>query len=135
MKPLKIRVWVNSLGRMITPKSINFDDDGNITSVSFVDPHVKEFPDENSISGMAFCQYTGFRGAGNVELYDYDIVDDGEGRIGVIEQDDETGSWTVVFDDGTTTIAEPLFDIDAILTVIGNRFEDPELLEVHHEGR
>jgi uncharacterized phage protein (TIGR01671 family) len=132
MKPLKIRVWVKSLGRMITPKSINFDDDGNIASVSFVDPQVKEFPEENSISGMAFCQFTGFRGVNSAEIYDNDVVDDGEGNIGVIEQN-EDGAWVVVFDDGTTPIEELLSDASLALSVIGNRFENPEVLEAHDE--
>ena len=76
------------------------------------------------LSNVEIMQYTGLKDIAGDEIYEGDIVKDvSDGILGYIEYSD--GGFVVIYDD----IAEKLnTDESAYLEVVGNIFENPELL-------
>ncbi len=77
-----------------------------------------------SLSDVKLMQYTGLKDIAGYEIYEGDIVKDvSDGIVGYIEYSD--GGFVIVYDD----IMEKLSaDESAYLEVVGNIFENPELL-------
>ena len=85
--------------------------------------------DENE--WFEFLEYTGQTDNNNIEIYNGNIVQfTAFGRTvrGLVEWDDDDGlpGFVIVDTDGSGTIWDFMYDD---LTVIGNRYETPELLE------
>ena len=76
------------------------------------------------LSNVEIMQYTGLKDIAGDEIYEGDIVRDvSDGIIGQIEYSD--GGFIIIYDD----IAEKLnADESVYLEVVGNIFENPELL-------
>lgn len=69
-------------------------------------------------------QYTGLKDKNGKLIYEGDIISRGEDR-GVIKYDDETASYYIRWKESETFIED--------CEVIGNIYENPELLEVNNE--
>ena len=78
----------------------------------------------NDFNIVSINQYTGLKDIAGDEIYEGDIVRDvSDGIIGQIEYSD--GGFIIIYDD----IAEKLnADESSYLEIVGNIFEDPELL-------
>ncbi len=120
MREIKFRAWDNfkktQTNYKILDDSIYFMDKN--TGVWF-NHHHKEY------ERFELMQYAGLKDIAGDEIYEGDIVRDvSDGIIGQIEYSD--GGFIIIYDD----IAEKLSaEESAYLEVVGNIFENPELLE------
>ena len=131
----KFRAWHKTWEEMGKVKRIRFDDDGNANNVLFKG---KEFGMNAKINEFELMQSTGLKDKNGKEIFEGDIVTDGEfARIVQYHQTlgfymfDEEGNER--FFSGSATLED--FEEDAkivseILEIIGNVYENPELLEV-----
>lgn len=82
---------------------------------------------KHKISYENLMQYTGLDVNG--EIYEQDIVFDPHSQTtGVVKWDEEGYRWSVETVEGAST-TEPLSDWGTDITVIGNIYENPELME------
>lgn len=110
MREIKFRAWETERKTMSYGKREDFDD-----MVGF------RFDHEEG-GERILMQYTGLKDAYGSEIYEGDVLEDGYVR----------GS--VVFDEGKfifewDNIAQDLFESCDVLTVIGNIYEHPELVD------
>ncbi|CAC8424577.1 yopX family protein [Staphylococcus aureus] len=78
-----------------------------------------------SFNEVKLLQYTGFKDVHGVEIYEGDIVQDSySGEVSFIEF--KEGAFYITFSNVTELISEN----DDIIEIIGNIFENEELLEV-----
>ncbi|OOG28461.1 hypothetical protein BZK37_01610 [Enterococcus casseliflavus] len=125
----KFRAWDKENDRMIYPSTegvyFELDDDGiNILDVSGDYPEDHTFPAIDSV----LMQSTGLKDKNGVEIYC--------GDIGWDEHLEEYGK--VVFENGSFTyewknISEDLFEATDDIEIVGNIYENPELLEQDNE--
>lgn len=122
MRLIKFRAYLKNEKKIIDVKSIDWDENGNLISINY--PEGKDyFGYEND--DIILMQYTGVRDMNGKKIYDGDIVEC-FGRIRQIKW-----SWGMFYISHPT---EPNLDLEEAVTefglkVIGNIYENPELLE------
>ena len=125
----KFRAWHKTWEEMGKVKRIRFDDEGNVTTVLFegkilgVDTHADE---------IELMQSTGLKDKNGKEIFEGDIVDY-KGREAVVKWHGSYASFIYRFVDGLKERVsewDPLFLACYHFEVIGNIYENPELLEV-----
>lgn len=124
----KFRAWHKTWEEMGKVKRIRFDDEGNVTTVLFegkilgVDTHADE---------IELMQSTGLKDKNGKEIFEGDIVDY-KGREAVVKWHGSYASFIYRFvDELNKRSAEwyPLYLAYLKCEVIGNIYENPELLE------
>ena len=131
----KYRAWHKTWEEMGKVKRIRFDDDGNANNVLFKG---KEFGVNAKIDEFELMQSTGLKDKNGKEIFEGDIVTDGEfARIVQYHQTlgfymfDEEGNERFFSDSATLEdFEEDAKIVSEILEIIGNVYENPELLEV-----
>ena len=100
-------------------------------------PQAHIFVYENGYEGYrveaeTIGQFTGIFDKDGKEIYEDDIIKFADGRVGIVEF--EHGCFILRFDD--SQLAQPLREVkDWQLEVIGNRFENPELLTSNPDAK
>ena len=133
----RFRAWHKTWEEIGKVKRIRFDDDGNVTKVLFVG---KKFGVNENIEEIELMQSTGLKDKNGKEIFEGDIVK--RYRSPFFKAECEYQIETVVkreaclvlgkkFGKNFATISFGLpFTKNDLLEVIGNIYENPELLEV-----
>lgn len=129
---LRFRAWHKTWEEMGKVKRIRFDDDGNANNVLFKG---KEFGVNAKVNEFELMQSTGLKDKNGKEIFEGDIL--------AVETDDETLNVNVFWDEEHAlfmfeskqynekeALAELLEDYSYPFEIIGNVYENPELLEV-----
>lgn len=126
----KFRVWHNELGRMMSIKNMWFQD-SRIEELELNDAVMNDYitvsPDE-----IELMQSTGLKDKNGKEIFEGDIVDY-KGREAVVKWHGSYASFIYRFVDGLQERVsewDPLFLACYHFEVIGNIYENQELLEV-----
>lgn len=119
---VKFRAWHKTWEEMGKVKRIRFDDDGNVTTVLFVGINAK-------IDEFELMQSTGLKDKNGREIFEGDILGTKDGLLNsVVEYRSDLGMWT------NSLIRynnfERLCNVTSSREIIGNIYENPELLEV-----
>lgn len=131
----KFRGWHKTWGEMCKVKRIRFDDEGNITKVLV---RGEAFGSNVSLEEIELMQSTGLFDKNGKEIFEGDVVTDGEfARTVQYHQTlgfymfDEEGNERFFSDSATLEdFEEDAKIVSEILEIIGNVYENPELLEV-----
>lgn len=125
MREIKFRVWSRSQGYMDLPTSISIDDSGHVD-------HVYCYGDDYADGDFVLMQFTGLKDNNGREIYEGDILDiglrDQDGNPVVAPVSYEAYLAGYVLDNGGYGIWQRL---GGDCEVIGNIFENPELLEAN----
>ena len=115
----KLRAWDKELKMMCDVLKIDF---GNRTL--FYRHWLYGVSREIDLSEVIVMQSTGLKDNDGIEFYKKDIVRNIDSEeLGVVEYDE--GQFRVSYND----VSEQLWEIDKDLQIIGNIYENPELLE------
>lgn len=130
---LRFRAWHKTWEEMGKVKRIRFDDDGNATTVLFKG---KDFGVNATIDKIVLMQSTGLKDKNGKEIFEGDIVQFEDYYIetdllyinkGIVEW--SQGGFAIT--ERASVEMEDLLDGDFLdVTIIGNIYENPELLEV-----
>lgn len=126
----KFRAWHKELGRMMSISDMwfNVDSLGEIgLNDAVMNDYITVFPDE-----IELMQSTGLKDKNGKEIFEGDIVDY-KGREAVVKWHGSYASFIYRFVDGLKerfSEWDPLFLACYNFEVIGNIYENPELLEV-----
>ena len=83
---------------------------------------------QHEIPHIKIMQYTGLKDRHGQEIYEGDILRDDEMGLNVVRWED--GSfWLEMFYEGGQSLMEHLSDYNEVCEVIGNIYENPELLK------
>ena len=138
MREMKFRAWHKKLQKILEIDSIEMDiyKAGKISTLTGYDKDT--WINNINIEDIELLEYTGIKDVDGVEIYEGDIVEKEfmepwieEKLIGTVEMIE--GHWSVVND--KKKIAEYLWDETDIDHVIGNIYENPNLLEEDYNGR
>ena len=122
MKDIKFRVWDNERNAMFNSKSVDIDFfEGKIEITSDTIRYDEVYTDE--IKDFELMQYVGCKDKNNKEIYEGDIVKTKE-HIGQIIY-----SKGMFFIDVKGDFYLPIYNVSEFMEVIGNIYENPELLE------
>lgn len=131
-REIKFRAWDKMRHEVVSVVMLSFEQD----VLGFDDSDAIEYGNTRDFELM---QYTGLKDVHGFKIYEGDIVKWGDQpnghespiRIGVVELNPDiqfiTNAGIFIFEYGRFAYKET----NKYLTVIGNRFENPELLEVH----
>lgn len=131
----KFRAWHKTWEEMGKVKRIRFDDDGNVTTVLFKG---KDLGTNTKVYEIELMQSTGLRDKNGKEIFEGDIVTDGD-VTSDIKYHQTLGfymigkyGFSVPFGQGVDVeyFEEFADHVSKIFEVIGNIYENPELLEV-----
>ena len=121
MRDIKFRVWDNERNAMFNSKSVDIDFfEGKIEITSDTIRYDEVYTDE--IKDFELMQYVGCKDKNNKEIYEGDIVKIKE-YIGQIIY-----SKGVFFIDVKGDFYLPIYNVSEFMEVIGNIYENPELL-------
>lgn len=125
-REIKFRCWMNDSRKMSTPFTL--DDYARDQDGEYGDNYFSDYPKGNRI----LMQFTGFKDKNGKEVYEGDIL---KWNHGVDETDN--GIDEVVFEEGGFTASYPLcaFIWQNDIQVIGNIYENPELLKGDYEQK
>ncbi len=122
MREIKFRAWIKKEKRMTNVEIIDF----TAEEIKYIDKNFLGDPTLKTefFENVALSEYTGLKDIAGDEIFEDDVVKDVSREIiGYIEYSD--GGFIIIYDD----IAEKLnADESAYLEVVGNIFENPELL-------
>lgn len=122
MRDIKFRVWDNERNAMLNSKSVDIDFfEGKIEITSDTIRYDEVYTDE--IKDFELMQYVGCEDKNNKEIYEGDIVKTKE-HIGQIIY-----SKGMFFIDVKGDFYLPIYNVSEFMEVIGNIYENPELLE------
>lgn len=132
---LRFRAWHKTWEEMGRVKRIRFDDDGIVTTVLFKG---KELGANEKINELELMQSTGLFDKNGKEIFEGDIVTDGEFTRTIKNHQtlgfymlDEEGIERFFSDSASLEdFEEDAKIVSEILEIIGNVYENPELLEV-----
>ena len=137
MREIKFRAYIKNLGWMLPVSMIDFENETIYVSLDSDewsnDPLEYDF-DDNDIEIM---QYTGMTDKNGKDIYEGDIVEawsEGVKARGKIKRRID-GLWLMypAWQNGTTWSLAPDKDGGTTVLVIGNIFENPELMEVSND--
>ena len=121
MRDIKFRVWDNERNAMFNSKSVDIDFfEGKIEITSDTIRYDEVYTDE--IKDFELMQYVGCKDKNNKEIYEGDIVKTKE-HIGQIIY-----SKGMFFIDVKGDFYLPIYNVSEFMEVIGNIYENPELL-------
>ena len=130
----KFRAWHKTWEEMGKVKRIRFDDDATVTTVLFIG---KDLGVNAKIDEFEIMQSTGLKDKNSKEIFEGDIiaieVDDTETPINArVYQNSKIGvlMFHVFEDNEDVPMVELLEDNSVAFEIIGNVYENPELLEV-----
>ena len=131
----KYRAWHKTWEEMSRVKRIRFDDDGIVTTVLLKG---KELGVNEKINEIELMQSTGLKDKNGKEIFEGDIVTDGEFTRTIKNHQtlgfymlDEEGIERFFSDSASLEdFEEDAKIVSEILEIIGNVYENPELLEV-----
>lgn len=83
--------------------------------------------EEDYVQDETICQFTGLHDKNGKEIYDFDILKDDYGRIYNVEYYECNAAFMMVCHNVSDYIG--YYDIEKCFEVIGNKFDNPELLE------
>ena len=122
MRDIKFRVWDNERNAMFNSKSVDIDFfEGKIEITSDTIRYDEVYTDE--IKDFELMQYVGCKDKNNKEIYEGDIVKTKE-HIGQVIY-----SKGMFFIDVKGDFYLPIYNVSEFMEVIGNIYENPELLE------
>lgn len=122
MRDIKFRVWDNERNAMFNSKSVDIDFfEGKIEITSDTIRYDEVYTDE--IKDFELMQYVGCKDRNNKEIYEGDIVKTKE-HIGQIIY-----SKGMFFIDVKGDFYLPIYNVSEFMEVIGNIYENPELLD------
>ena len=129
MREIKFRAWDNTESEWVDIKYLRFEFN-DFWYLQAQDEHENEI-DPPYFSGdedFVLMQYTALKDKNGVEIYEGDVVRDKEGQTYTVAYDDEFAAFILVWvsNDERFETFEPMRE----LTVIGNIYEHPHLLEV-----
>lgn len=132
-REIKFRIWDKDMKKMRicgtdTHDSMYFDQDGNASYYNLQNG-CGSLPDGSGTYDL--MQFTGLRDKNGREIYEGDIMQDSDDCYNIVEWSSECGAWLVrtVMADGSQGYTEHLADYNGVWKVIGNIYENPELLE------
>ena len=126
---LRFRAWHKTWEEMGKVKRIRFDDDGNVTTVLFKG---KDLGTNTKVYEIELMQSTGLFDKNGKEIFEKDILDY-NGRKAIVKWHGSYASFIYEFVDelqNRTTEWQPLYLSYYHFEIIGNVYENPELLEV-----
>ena len=124
MRDIKFRCWDTENKQMLKVQELDFEDTfyGGRLSI-----RTDQYNDYFDIEDMILMQYTGLKDKNGKEIYEGDIVYImPEDERGIIRWDNETARYVVIYDNIISDF-DNWYGKD--LEVIGNEFDNPELLE------
>ena len=124
MRDIKFRCWDTENKQMLKVQELDFEDTfyGGRLSI-----RTDQYNDYFDIEDMILMQYTGLKDRNGKEIYEGDIVYImPEDERGIIRWDNETARYVVIYDNIISDF-DNWYGKD--LEVIGNKFDNPELLE------
>ena len=122
MRDIKFRVWDNERNAMLNSKSVDIDFfEGKIEITSDTIRYDEVYTDE--IKDFELMQYVGCKDKNNKEIYEGDIVKTKE-HIGQIIY-----SKGMFFIDVKGDFYLPIYNVSEFMEVIGNIYENPDLLD------
>lgn len=134
MREIKFRIWHKESKTMIYLDGIWVC--GEYSSLCFDSTEDKydgigRLPDypKDKIENYKLMQYTGLKDENGKEIYEGDILspnDEEDNSMGVVKYDNTKGSYYIDFENGSCVSN---FDYAKFLEVVGNIYENPELLE------
>ena len=130
----KYRAWDKTWEEMSEVKRIRFDDEGNVTTVLFIG---KDLGVNAKIDEIELMQSTGLFDENDKEIFDGDILKvkimSGQSWLETVRYNDEKAMF-VSKEVKRKVLESPLYDLFITdlfeVEVIGNIYENPELLEV-----
>ena len=131
---IRFRAWHNTWEEMCEVKRIRFDDEGNVTTVLFIG---KDLAVNAKIDEIELMQSTGLHDKNGKEIFEGDIIKNGEAVVDV-KNHPTLGFYTTpngverFFGDNTSIrdFNNDVEDFSDVTEIIGNVYENPELLEV-----
>lgn len=131
---IRFRAWHNTWEEMCEVKRIRFDDEGNVTTVLFIG---KDLGVNAKIDEIELMQSTGLFDENDKEIFDGDILKvkimSGQSWLETVRYNDEKAMF-VSKEVKRKVLESPLYDLFITdlfeVEVIGNIYENPELVEV-----
>ncbi len=118
MRDIKFRAWHNKEKAML----IKGDNYGTTHNYDCLDYSKKQ-----DVVLMEFTSLHDMNNAGNTDVYEYDILIDGHGRVYKVEWDYKNTGWAGIRTSDTKKISLPKLLLGGSI-VIGNIYENKELL-------
>lgn len=128
---LKFRAWDKERKQMFFPSSINFKSDGRMWVCDVKGENRLEYEDVINLAEL--MQFTGLHDKNGKEIWEGDIVLDhgykGIVKFGTLKRLNFHGVFYLDLSEGGGTGGDAMFDRNLDLEVLGNIYENPELLQ------